>query len=138
MIDALAPADAGLALSARSHASRTLAPSTRKGYGTDFRIFSEWCQTKGAAALPALPETVAAFIAAQAGSGTRPRTLRVLNSSRPANLLLTPRLFPSWRYFQELGCLARVPKRIFPSGPIAVSRQATVVTITKCGDKLNL
>src|SRR5258708_35053632 len=60
---------------ALDYAKAEKASSTRKAYGTDFRLFSEWCQTKGAATLPALPETVAAFIAAQAGSGTRPSTL---------------------------------------------------------------
>jgi site-specific recombinase XerD len=44
------------------------APSTRKAYGTDFRIFREWCEARGVASLPAAPETVAAYLAAQAGN----------------------------------------------------------------------
>jgi site-specific recombinase XerD len=44
------------------------APSTRKAYGTDFRIFKAWCEARGVAALPAAPETVAAYLAAQAGN----------------------------------------------------------------------
>src|SRR5258705_6666181 len=44
------------------------AASTRKAYGTDFRIFKAWCDAKGAQALPAAPETVAAYLASQAGT----------------------------------------------------------------------
>jgi len=43
------------------------AASTRKAYGTDFRIFREWCEARGVSALPAAPESVAAYLAAQAG-----------------------------------------------------------------------
>src|SRR5450755_4206547 len=49
--------------------------STRKAYGIDFRIFRAWCDGKGVASLPAAPETVAAFLAGQAGSGTKPSTI---------------------------------------------------------------
>src|ERR1700722_15901779 len=42
------------------------AASTRKAYGTDFRIFRTWCEEKGVSALPAAPETVASYLAAQA------------------------------------------------------------------------
>lgn len=42
------------------------AASTRRAYGTDFRIFREWCDARGVAALPAAPETVAAYLAARA------------------------------------------------------------------------
>ena len=42
------------------------AASTRKAYGTDFRLFREWCEARGVSALPAAPETVAAYLAAQA------------------------------------------------------------------------
>jgi site-specific recombinase XerD len=51
------------------------AVSTRKAYGTDFRIFKAWCDGKGVPALPASPETVAAFLAAEAGGGVKPSTL---------------------------------------------------------------
>jgi site-specific recombinase XerD len=49
--------------------------STRKAYRTDFRIFKAWCDGKGVSALPAGPETVAAFLAHEAGTGTKPSTL---------------------------------------------------------------
>jgi hypothetical protein len=42
------------------------AASTRKAYGTDFRLFNQWCEARGVSALPAAPETVAAYLAAQA------------------------------------------------------------------------
>ncbi len=49
--------------------------STRKAYRTDFRIFKAWCDGKGVSALPAGPETVAALLAHEAGTGTKPSTL---------------------------------------------------------------
>jgi len=49
--------------------------STRKAYGTDFRLFKAWCEAKGVSPLPAGPETVAAFLAAETGNGTKPSTL---------------------------------------------------------------
>src|SRR5215472_11676664 len=51
------------------------AVSTRKAYGTDFRLFEAWCEDKGVSPLPASPETVAAFLAAETGDGTKPSTL---------------------------------------------------------------
>ncbi len=49
--------------------------STRKAYGTDFRLFKAWCEAKGVSPLPARPETVAAFLAAETGNGIKPSTL---------------------------------------------------------------
>jgi site-specific recombinase XerD len=42
--------------------------STRKAYGTDFRIFKAWCESRGVSALPAAPETVASYLAAHAST----------------------------------------------------------------------
>jgi hypothetical protein len=50
------------------------AASTRRAYGTDFRLFKEWCEARGVNALPAAAETVAAYLAAEAGT-SRPSTL---------------------------------------------------------------
>jgi site-specific recombinase XerD len=50
------------------------APSTRKAYGTDFRLFRVYCEAKGVGALPALPATVAAYIAAEAQTA-KPSTI---------------------------------------------------------------
>ena len=51
------------------------AASTRKAYGTDFRLFKAWCDGKRVSSLPASPETVAAFLAAETSNGTKPSTL---------------------------------------------------------------
>jgi site-specific recombinase XerD len=48
--------------------------STRKAYGSDFRLFKAWCEAKGVSSLPAGPETVAAFLASQAKTA-KPSTL---------------------------------------------------------------
>ncbi|MET3840440.1 integrase [Bradyrhizobium sp. OAE829] len=40
--------------------------STRKAYETDFRLFRSYCEGKGVSALPASPETVASYLAAEA------------------------------------------------------------------------
>jgi site-specific recombinase XerD len=50
------------------------AASTRKAYGTDFRLFKAYCDAKGVSALPASPETVAAYIAAEAQTA-KPSTI---------------------------------------------------------------
>jgi hypothetical protein len=42
------------------------APATRRAYRSDFEIFRSWCEAKHVLALPALPEAVAAFLAAEA------------------------------------------------------------------------
>jgi site-specific recombinase XerD len=44
------------------------AASTRKAYGTDFRIFQAWCDARGVPGLPAAAETVAAYLAAHAAT----------------------------------------------------------------------
>ena len=50
------------------------AASTRKAYGTDFRLFKAYCDGKGVSPLPASPETVAAYIAAEAQTA-KPSTI---------------------------------------------------------------
>jgi len=39
------------------------APSTRKAYQSDFRIFESWCTAHGLASLPCAPQTIALYIA---------------------------------------------------------------------------
>ena len=51
------------------------AAATRRAYGSDFRIFEVWCQTRAVRALPANPEVVAAFLAHDAETGSRLSTL---------------------------------------------------------------
>ncbi len=48
--------------------------ATRRAYRSDFEIFRTWCGTKRLSPLPASPETVAAFLAFGAKSGTRSST----------------------------------------------------------------
>src|SRR3981081_2652875 len=50
------------------------AASTRMAYGTVFRLFKVYCDAKGVGALPASPETVAAYIAAEAQTA-KPSTI---------------------------------------------------------------
>ena len=70
------PAALGLDLTAAVDLAKAeKAVSTRKAYGTDFRLFKAWCEVKGVSPLPASPETVAAFLAAETGDGTKPSTL---------------------------------------------------------------
>ncbi|MBN9079795.1 MAG: tyrosine-type recombinase/integrase [Rhizobiales bacterium] len=38
------------------------APSTLRGYATDFRLFASWCEQKGLTPLPAAPETIARYV----------------------------------------------------------------------------
>jgi site-specific recombinase XerD len=47
------------------HASK--APNTIRSYTGDWRAFTEWCDERGLVSLPALPQTVAAYITDRAG-----------------------------------------------------------------------
>ncbi len=49
--------------------------ATRRAYRTDFEIFRIWCEARRTNALPAVPETVAAFLGAEADRGLRPSTV---------------------------------------------------------------
>ena len=51
------------------------AQATRRAYRTDFAIFRTWCAERAADPLPAAAETVAAFLASEAGRGVRPSTI---------------------------------------------------------------
>jgi site-specific recombinase XerD len=50
------------------------AASTRRAYGTDFRLFKAYCDAKGVSSLPATPEAVAAYLAAEAQTA-KPSTI---------------------------------------------------------------
>lgn len=60
---------------AQNYRQNEKAAGTRRAYGSDFRIFAHWCGARGVSHLPAKPETVATFIAAEADAGTRPSTI---------------------------------------------------------------
>jgi Phage integrase, N-terminal SAM-like domain len=51
------------------------AESTRRAYRSDSTIFEGWCAAHSASALPATPEMVAAFIAAEAERGAKASTI---------------------------------------------------------------
>jgi site-specific recombinase XerD len=59
---------------ASDFAKASKAKSTQAAYSSDFRIFDAWCRERGLTALPAMPATVCAFLAAQAGLGKRAST----------------------------------------------------------------
>ncbi len=48
---------------ARSYAERSLSDSTRRGYARDVAAFQMWCQARAVTALPAEPQTLAAYLA---------------------------------------------------------------------------
>ena len=50
---------------------------TRRNYLAAWRRFSDWADREGLAAIPALPETVAAYLAERAANGLSPASLRL-------------------------------------------------------------
>ncbi len=52
---------------ARDYAQSAKAPNTRRAYRADWADFTAWCRAHDRAPLPALPETVALYLAALAG-----------------------------------------------------------------------
>jgi site-specific recombinase XerD len=63
------------AAAADTYATASRAASTWRAYDSDWRIFTDWCQGVNLSALPAAPNTVAMFLAAEAQRGTAPSTL---------------------------------------------------------------
>ena len=60
---------------AAGYARAEKAPATRRAYRSDFELFRSWCMTKRVLAVPAAPETVSAFLAAEANRGVKPSTI---------------------------------------------------------------
>lgn len=60
---------------ARRYAAASRAPSTLRAYASDWRRFSAWCGARGEQNLPAMPTTVAVFLAAEAAAGAAPATI---------------------------------------------------------------
>jgi site-specific recombinase XerD len=60
---------------AHDFAKQDKAESTRLAYQSDMRKFVAFCRSRGVASLPALPETVAAFLASEAEAGCKPATI---------------------------------------------------------------
>ncbi len=61
---------------ARSYAADALAPRSKRAYEGDWNAFAAWCTTNRVEALPAAPETVAAYLAQLAERGRRLTTIR--------------------------------------------------------------
>ena len=57
------------------------AENTRRAYRAAVGRFTDWCAAHGQTALPATPETVAAFLAAEAGRGLAVNTLRLRHAA---------------------------------------------------------
>ena len=53
---------------------RSLSDATRAAYRSDLTVFRNWCELRGVQAVPASPEAVASFAAAQAEQGLKPST----------------------------------------------------------------
>ena len=60
---------------ARSFAMAEKSEATRRAYRSDFEIFTAWCSARGVDSMPAVPETVKVFLAAQAIGGVKASTL---------------------------------------------------------------
>ena len=60
---------------AADYARAEKAAATRRAYRSDFAQFRAWCKVKRIPALPAAPEAVAAFLAAEANHGTSVSTI---------------------------------------------------------------
>jgi site-specific recombinase XerD len=61
--------------SAAGYARAEKAATTRRAYRSDFALFRSWCEAKRVPALPAAPEGVAAFLAAEADRGAKVATI---------------------------------------------------------------
>ncbi|MBI5529247.1 MAG: site-specific integrase [Deltaproteobacteria bacterium] len=60
---------------AQEYARAAEAPSTLRTYASSWKVFTRWCRATGLNPLPADPETIVAFIAAQ-GDRIRPVTIK--------------------------------------------------------------
>ena len=76
-LPALRAADRGVADALES----VLSDNTQRVYGTQWRLFNDWCDEVGLSALPAEPLTVARYLAARAGSGASIATIRLATSA---------------------------------------------------------
>ena len=60
---------------AADYARAEKSTATRRAYRSDFDLFRRWCEGRCVAALPAQPDTVAAFLASEADRGVKPSTI---------------------------------------------------------------
>ena len=76
-LPALRAADRGVADALEA----VLSDNTNRVYGTQWRLFDDWCGDVGLRSLPAEPLTVARYVAARAGAGASMATLRLAASA---------------------------------------------------------
>ena len=76
-LPALRAADRGVASALES----VLAGNTRRVYGAQWRLFTDWCADVGLRSLPADPLTVARYLAVRANAGVSVATLRLAASA---------------------------------------------------------
>ena len=76
-LPALRAADQGVADALES----VLSDNTQRVYGTQWRLFNDWCDEVGLSAMPAEPLTVARYLAARAGDGASIATMRLATSA---------------------------------------------------------
>src|SRR5271154_3802452 len=72
---------------AREFARQSKAENTLRGYESDWRDFCAWCESHGLCAMPASPDTVAAYIAECAGrlkTGSIQRRLNAIAEAHKA------------------------------------------------------
>src|SRR5882757_4858920 len=60
---------------AATYAQAEKAKATRDAYRRDFALFRDWCLTRAVEALPALPESIAAYLASEADRKLRAATI---------------------------------------------------------------
>jgi site-specific recombinase XerD len=58
-----------------AYVEASLSPATRRAYRVGLEAFGAWCEAEGVNALPAAPETVARYLAAEAAAGRKVATL---------------------------------------------------------------
>ena len=78
-VPALTFAEAEAAAAAYRRAAR--ADNTRRAYRVAVSRFTDWCAAQAQTAVPATPETIAAFLAAEAGRGLAVNTLRLRHAA---------------------------------------------------------
>ncbi len=76
-LPALRAADRGVADALES----VLSDNTQRVYGTQWRLFNDWCADVGLRSLPAEPLTVARYLAARANAGASIATMRLATSA---------------------------------------------------------
>ena len=72
---------AAAAKAAAQYRRAARADNTRRAYRAAVARFCDWCALHGQTAMPATPETVAAFLAAEAGTGLAVNTLRLRHAA---------------------------------------------------------